>query len=59
MEKDIYEDTTIKTLLSLYYWIEESCYNDDTIKAILSRIQCEINKQRNLLIGEKKNVRRI
>lgn len=59
MNDNIYEDKTIKTLLSLYYWIEESCYNDDTIKVILSRIQCEINKQRNLLRREKKNVRRI
>lgn len=59
MEKDIYDDKTIRILISLYHWIEESCYNDDTIKVILCKIQCEINKQRNLLTGEKKNVRRI
>lgn len=53
MIKDIYEDRTLKILISLYYWIEESCYNDDTIKAILSRIQCEINKQRNFIKGAK------
>lgn len=57
MDTDIYEDKTIKILISLYHWIEENCYNDDTIKVILCKLQCEINKQRNLLREEKKNVR--
>lgn len=53
MTKDIYEDKTIKILISLYQWIEECCFNDDTIKAILSRIQCEINKQKKIITGGK------
>ena len=48
-------NNTIKALQDLQYWVEESCFTDETIKVILSKIQCEINKQRRLLKEQKKN----
>lgn len=47
-------NNTIKALQDLQYWVEESCFTDETINVILSKIQCEINKQKRKL--KEKNI---
>ena len=52
------EKTIIEILQDLQIWIEENCFRDETIIVILSKIQFEIKKQRQML-KENKNVKRL
>lgn len=48
------EKSIIEILQDLQIWIEENCFRDETIIVILSKIQFEIKKQRQMLKENKK-----
>lgn len=45
----IYDDKMLKSLYSIYYWIQDSVFQDESVRAILAKVQLEINKRKNEL----------